>query len=255
MDLRLRDRVVVISGAASGIGRACALAFAGEGARLGLLDIDVAGGRAVATTLAEDLGAEVAFVATDITSEPEVAAAVQSVAARYNGLDVVVASAGTSGPHGKSIDEITGEQFDAVMAVNVRGPFLLVKHSLGYLVESGAATVVLLASDSSFVAAPGMVAYNASKGAVLQLTRALSVDLAQRGVRVNCVCPSIVDTPMSRADLGTDPHGFATAPFPVQSSAQVANHVLYLASPCSAPVNGTSLVSDYGYLSRSAFPA
>jgi NAD(P)-dependent dehydrogenase (short-subunit alcohol dehydrogenase family) len=217
--------------------------------------IDVQRGRAVAAELTEALGAQVAFVAVDVTAEHEVAAAVESVAARHDGLDVVVACAGISGPHGKSIDEITVAQWDAVMAVNVRGPFLLVKHARRYLAGSRSAAVVLLASDSGFVAAPGMVAYNASKGAVLQLTRALSVDLAGQDIRVNCVCPSIVDTPMARADLGTGPAGFAGAAFPVQSPEQVANHVLYLASAGSAPVNGISLVSDFGYLCRSSFPA
>jgi hypothetical protein len=84
---------------------------------------------------------------------------------------------------------------------------------------------------------------------------ALSVDLAGQGIRVNCVCPSIVDTPMARADLGAGPDGFAGSAFPVQSPDQVANHVLYLASASSGPVNGASLVSDFGYLCRSSFPA
>jgi NAD(P)-dependent dehydrogenase (short-subunit alcohol dehydrogenase family) len=255
MDLQLEGKAVVVSGAASGIGRACAWAFAAEGARLGLLDIDIERGQALKAELTDALGAEVAFIATDVTAEPEVAAALDSVAARYDGLDALVACAGISGPFGASIDEIAVEQWDAVMAVNVRGPFLLVKHARRYLAAAPAPVVILLGSDSSFVAAPGMVPYNASKGAVLQLARALSVDLADQGIRVNCVCPSVVDTPMARADLGAGSDGFADAGFPVQSPAQVANHVLYLASTASAPVNGTSLVSDFGYLCRSSFPA
>lgn len=248
MDLQLEGKTVLISGAASGIGRACAQAFAGQGARLGLLDIDADRGRALEAELPFAL-----FAATDVSAEHEVAAAVGAVADRHGGLDVVVACAGISGPFGKPIDEITAAQWDAVMAVNVRGPFLLVKHARRYLAEATSPAVVLLGSDSSFVAAPGMLPYNASKGAVLQLARALSVDLAEQGIRVNCVCPSIVDTPMARADLGPD--AFTGADFPVQTPAQVANHVLYLASPVSGPVNGAGLVSDFGYLSRSSFPA
>ncbi len=254
MDLELHGRTVLISGAASGIGRACAWAFAREGARLALLDIDADTGHAFAAELGDRAGVDVTFVATDVAVEQEVAAAVQSITARYRGLDVVVGCAGISGPFAKSLRQTTTEAWDAVMAVNVRGPFLLVKHACAHLACSDAPAVVLLASDSSFVAAPGMVPYNASKGAVLQLTRALSVELADQSIRVNCVCPSIVDTPMSRTDLGRTA-GFRGVPYPVQTAEQVADHVLYLSSPRSTPVNGTSLVSDFGYLARSAFPA
>ncbi|RJO70802.1 SDR family oxidoreductase [Nocardia panacis] len=253
MDLRLRGRTVLITGASSGIGRACAEAFAAEGARLGLLDRDVRGAE-LAAELSEIHGVAATFVHTDVTNETEVAAAVATVAAPA-GLDAVVACAGVSGPFGKPLAQITVPEWDAVMAVNVRGPFLLVKHARRHLISANSPTVVLLGSDSGFVAAPGMLPYNASKGAVLQLTRALSVELAEYGVRVNCVCPSVVDTPMARRDLGIEPGGFADAPYPVQDPAQVASHVLYLTSPVSAAVNGVGLVSDFGYLCRSSFPA
>lgn len=250
MDLGLRDRAVLVTGAASGIGRACARAFAHEGARVALLDRDPR-----VEALASELSGGVIALTADVSAEADVAAAIATVVDRFGGLDVVVGCAGVSGPFGQGLAEISVADWDAVMAVNVRGPFLLVKHAAGHLAASDAPAVVLLASDSSFVAAPGMLPYNASKGAVLQLTRALSVELAESGVRVNCVCPSIVDTPMSRADLGLEADGFDGLPFPVQTPEQVAAHVLYLASPRSAPVNGTSLVSDFGYLARSSFPA
>ncbi|WP_426986307.1 SDR family NAD(P)-dependent oxidoreductase [Pseudarthrobacter sp. Y6] len=255
MELDLGGKSVVISGAASGIGRACAWAFAEEGARLGLIDIDAEASQALQAELEAELGAVCAFVTADITAEFEVAAAVESIAARYNGIDVVVGSAGISGPHDCGIEQISAEAWDAVMAVNVRGQFLLAKHTLRYLRASAAPSLILIASDSSFVAAPGMVPYNASKGAVLQLTRALSVDLMEDGIRVNCVCPSVVDSAMSRADLGQTAETFAAQDYPVQRPEQVANHVLYLASARSSPVNGTSLVSDFGYLAQSSFPA
>ncbi|WP_115789056.1 SDR family NAD(P)-dependent oxidoreductase [Arthrobacter silvisoli] len=269
MDLGLAGKVVLISGAASGIGRACALAFAREGARLALLDVDDDAGASLQRELAGVPGAGASrFFRADVSDEADVRRAVEATAAAFGGIDAVAGCAGISGLVGTGLEDVTVADFRRVMDVNVTGQFLLAKHSAPYLRASanrtsasgaggasGAGTMVLLASDSSFVAAPGMVPYNASKGAVLQLTRALSVELAADGVRVNCVCPSVVDTPMARADLGESSESLRSRGFPVQGPEQVAHHVLYLASPASAPVNGTSLVSDFGYLARSSFPA
>lgn len=255
MELQLAGRSVLVTGAASGIGRACALAFAAEGAAVALLDRDARGLASVERELRASGAGAVVAVPVDVTDEESVSAAVAAAATAFGTVDAVVTCAGISGPFGSPVDEIALTDWNAVLAVNVTGPFLVVKHVLRHLRQADSPAIVLLASDSSFVAAPGMVPYNASKGAVLQLMRALSVDLAADGVRVNAVCPSIVDTPMARADLGVEPGGFASADFPVQSPDEVARHVLYLASPASRPVNGHALVSDFGYLARSSFPA
>lgn len=253
MDLGLAGKSVVVSGAASGIGRACVTGFADEGAHVGLLDVDDRAGKELQQELAAAYEPDCVFVAADVSSDMEVAAAVGSVAGRFGGIDIVIGCAGVSGPFGAGVDEIDVDDWDAVMAVNVRGQFLLVKHASKYLWASPDPAVVLMGSDSSFAASAGMLPYNASKGAVLQMTRALSVDLADAGIRVNCVCPSITDTAMARDDLGRD--DFAGFDFPVQTPDQVAAHVLYLASRQSAPINGASLVSDFGCLARSSFPA
>ncbi|MFF2053393.1 SDR family NAD(P)-dependent oxidoreductase [Leifsonia sp. NPDC058194] len=251
MDLGLASAVTIVTGAASGIGRACARALVAEGSRVGLIDRD----RAAGDGLARELGPAAVFVAADVTDEDALRDAVDAVAERFGRVDAVVCCAGISGPFGQRVEEISVADFGTVLAVNVTGAFLTVKHAVRHLRSSAAPAVVLLASDSSFVAAPGMVPYNASKGALLQLTRALSVDLAENGFRVNCVCPSVVDTPMARADLGIGPEGWGDAGFPVQSPDDVARHVVYLVSPASRPVNGHALVSDFGYLARSSFPA
>ncbi|MCX2748357.1 SDR family NAD(P)-dependent oxidoreductase [Arthrobacter sp. MI7-26] len=253
MELGLEGRTVIITGAASGIGRACARAFAAEGASIALIDIDYDAGSFLQRELAA--GGSCMFVPADITDAGQLESAVQSVAQAFGGIDIAVGCAGTSGPVGVPLRQVSVSDFERVMSVNVTGQFLLAQQCSPFLKLSDVGAMVLLASDSSFVAAPGMVPYNASKGAVLQLTRALSVELEPDGIRVNCVCPSVVDTPMARADLGQTSETFAAQEYPVQTAAQVANHVLYLASPVSAPVNGTSLVSDYGYLARSSFPA
>ncbi|MBX3099173.1 MAG: SDR family oxidoreductase [Salinibacterium sp.] len=248
MHLDLTGVPVIITGAASGIGRACAVAFVAEGAMVAAIDRDAA----ALAGLAAELPGLVA-VPADVTDETAMAAAVAHAAGELGGLAVAIACAGTSGPFGTAVDEISLADWNRVLAVNVTGQFLLVKHALPYLRRSSAASIVLMGSDSGFVAAPGMLPYNASKGAVVQLTRALSVDLAADGIRVTCVCPSIVDTPMARADLGLD--SFAGVGYPVQSAEDVARSVLFLASPATRTVNGTTLVSDFGYLARSSFPA
>ncbi|WP_328608946.1 SDR family oxidoreductase [Amycolatopsis sp. NBC_00345] len=234
----LAGRAVLVTGAASGIGLACARAFLTEGARVGLVDREPP----------PVLEGDVVAVRADVTDEPGLAAAVDAVARQFGGLDVVVGCAGVSGPVGKPLAGTTAAEVAAVLAVNVTGQFLLVKHALPWLAEGGA--VVLLGSDSAFTAAPGMAPYCASKGAVVALTRALAVELP--GVRVNCVCPSVVDTPMARADLGAV---LDSPAFPVQSADDVARQVLFLASPASRPVNGQALLADFGMSGRSAFPA
>jgi NAD(P)-dependent dehydrogenase (short-subunit alcohol dehydrogenase family) len=233
MDLSLADCGVLVTGGASGIGRACVEAFAAEGARVQSVDIQA--------------GAD---WQADVTDEGEVKRVVEGAARRLGGLDVVVCCAGISGPVGTRVPEVSVSDWDAVMAVNVKGAFLTVKHAVGHLARSRHPAVVLLASDSSFVASEAMAPYCTSKGAVLMLGRSLATDLRDQAIRVNCVCPGVVDTPMSRNDLSL-PDGFAGVDYPVQSAHDVARLVLFLASPASMPVNGTHLLSDWGLLARS----
>ncbi|MFC6354715.1 SDR family NAD(P)-dependent oxidoreductase [Luethyella okanaganae] len=264
MELTLDGKVILITGAASGIGRACAMAFAAEGARLGLIDRESAALATLVVELGADTGTtEVHAVTADVTDEPGFAAAIDAIAEYFGQgekggagrIDGVVGCAGVSGPFGQDVADIALAEWNAVFAVNAGGQFLLVKAAVPHLRRSSAPTVVFIASDSGFVAAPGMVPYCSSKGAVVQLTKALSVDLAGYGIRVNCVCPSIVDTPMSRVDLGRETTGFAGVDYPVQTPDDVANHVLYLSSQRSRPINGVALLSDFGYAARSSFPA
>lgn len=252
----LGGRSVVITGAASGIGLATAHAFAAEGARVALLDRDAP---ALAAAHAEFTagGARATAFVCDVTDEAAVAVAVGAAAAELGGIDHLVSCAGISGPFGASLESISLAAWNSVFAVNVGGAFLLVRAALPWLRRADAATIVLLASDSAVVAAPGMVPYCASKGALVQLAKALAVEFNAEGagIRVNALCPSIVDTPLSRGDLGLAEQGFAGAGYPVQSATEVADHVLYLSSPRSRPVNGVALLSDFGYAARSSFPA
>lgn len=249
MDMHLRDRVVVITGGASGIGRACVEAMLAESAKVMIVDRNTLGADwAGELKLA---GHSVEFAQADITLEEDVRRAVQKVVDCFGRLDAVIGCAGISGPVGATAPEISVDDWDRVMAVNVKGNFLLAKHTIGLLSRSDVASIVLLASDAALVAFEGMNPYCTSKGAVLMLAKSLSADHPH--LRVNCLCPGIVDTPMSRADLGR-PQGFDGVDLPVMPAHQVARHAVFLASSVSAPINGTSLLADFGYVARSALP-
>ena len=247
MDLHLRGRVALVSGGASGIGRACVDALTAEDARVLIVDRSEEG--KVVADVNRARGARVDFIQADVTDESEIRRAVDYAVGTFGGLDIVLGCAGISGPVGALATGVSVAEWDRVMAVNVRGNFLLAKHAVAHLQLSDVGTLVFLASDSALVAFEGMTPYSTSKGALLMLTRSLSVD--HPPVRVNALCPGIVDTPMSRADLGYE-NGFAGTDLPVMSAHQIARHAMFLASPVSAPINGTALVSDFGYLARSA---
>ena len=248
MELQLQGRTALITGAAGGIGRAVAQALTAEGVRVALLDRDPVGLAEVAASCPGSVVCE-----ADVTDEASVARAVEQAVATLGALHTVVCAAGISGPVGSGIEQTSLAQWQSVFAVNVTGAFLVLRQALPALRAAPAASVVLVASDSAAVASPGMAAYCASKAALVQFGRALSVDLADDDVRVVTVWPSIVDTPMSRGDLGDA--AFAAPSFPVQRADEIAAHVLYLASPRARAVNGSGILSDFGYSARSGFPA
>lgn len=255
ISLGFKDRNVLITGGTSGIGLAAADLFAGEQARVGIVGRSVDRMDAALKKLrASHPEAKIVGYVGDVADEGSMRNAVASIASELGGIDHVVNSAGIAGPLGDPVDQVSAEDFLEVQRVNVLGAFLAVKIALPYLKEGVDPTYTLVGSDSGFVTAPGMLAYNASKGAVVQLTRALSVELhAPYGIRVNSVCPSIVDTPMSRDGMGVE--SFAGADYPVSTPEQIAWLVLSLASPNSITVNGASLLADYGYHAISSFPA
>ncbi|WP_438854839.1 SDR family NAD(P)-dependent oxidoreductase [Agromyces sp. M3QZ16-3] len=250
MDLELSDRVALVTGGASGIGRACVDALIAEGASVGIVDRST-DGEALAKELRER-DARVVFSQADVTVESDVIRAVDEIHGEFGRIDLLLGCAGVSGPVGTPLGSVAVAEWDQVMAVNVRGNFLVAKHSIAHLERSDVRTIVFLASDSAFVAFDGMGPYTASKGAVVALARAFAVD--HPSVRTNALCPGVVDTPMSRGDMGR-PDGFAGSGLPVMSADQLAKQAVFLASPASYPMSGTTLVSDFGYLARSALGA
>lgn len=242
--MRMTGRKVLITGAASGIGRATALLFASEGAALALLDRDEAGLAAVA---AETGGAS--FTA-DLADEPAVLGAVAAAARALDGLDGLVNCAGIAGS--QPLDTLERENWDAFVAINLTAPYLICRAALPHLRQSGRATIVNIASGQALLPnAPGISAYAATKAGLAAFTKAIAAELAP-GIRANVVAPGIVDTPMVRSVLGSyaNPN---EAPFVQQYAMkrvaqpeELAQAILFLSSEASSFVTGTVLAVDGG---------
>jgi NAD(P)-dependent dehydrogenase (short-subunit alcohol dehydrogenase family) len=252
MARRFEGRVAVVTGAASGIGFGIAEQFAGEGASVALLDREEDHGEAASAQIRAS-GGTCEFFRVDVAAESEVIAALDGVVARFHRVDHLVNNAGMVLV--KGIEECTAEEWDRVIDVNLRSVFLAVKYSLPWLRLSPQPTVVNIGSVSSFIGQQRTPAYVASKGGVLLLSKALALDLAPDGIRVNCVCPGITDTPMFRFHVNTTPdpertlrERFGRVPLRrALSPREIADAVLYLSSDQASGVTGTSLVVDGGY--------
>ncbi|MFT4233801.1 MAG: SDR family oxidoreductase [Microbacterium sp.] len=252
-DLHLPRRVA-ITGGASGIGLACARLYRQAGGGVGLIGRSASRLDAAARALDSDGDGTVVTAAADVADEGQVHGAIETIASRLGGLDALVISAGVEGEMGAAAADVTAAGFREVLDVNVLGAFLAVKAALPHLRRSPGGTVTIIGSDSGFVSVPGMLAYNASKGAIVQLVRALAFELYDDyGIRVNSVAPSVVDTPMARRGLGDEV--MDDPAFPLQSPEDVAWSVAYLSSSRARAINGTTLLSDFGYTGRSSFPA
>ena len=190
--MRLEDKVAIVTGGAAGIGRAiCELFAPQEGAKVVLGDIDADGGRETAARI-KDAGGDATFVSTDVSQESQALRLVESAVSEYGAANVLVndAAAFVFG----EVQDITDAEWQRVFGVNVLGPSYMVKHALEPMRMAGGGSIVNIASVSSFIAQPAFVPYNTSKGALLQLTRCLAMDLAPDNIRVNCVCPGAILT-------------------------------------------------------------
>lgn len=253
MSGRLRGQTAWISGGASGIGEATARLFAAEGARVAVIDVRDDLGRELEDAIRRE-GGEAYFHACDVSSEDQVRMSIERTVERLGAPRIIVNSAGVV--HVKNLGEYTAEDWDRLMAVNVRSIFFAVKHALPYLRDNPPSYVVNIGSISSLVGQAGTPAYTASKAAVLGLSRSIALDHAADGVRCNCVCPGITDTPMLRRHLGVSgdaaralEHRLHRVPLGrALTAADVARAVLYFSCEDSAGVTGTSLVVDGGYL-------
>lgn len=252
-----RQRRCLVTGAASGIGRAVALLFASEGYAVLGVDIDGAGLTETAVCAEGEPGRLLTHIA-DVSDEAACAAAVAAAVAGEEGLDALVNVAGVMTRGAATIETTSLEEWERVFASNVRSVFLLAKHAVPELRRRCGGVIVNTASVHAFASYPGYAPYAASKGAIVALTRQMAIDLASDGIRVVAVAPGGVDTPMSRAAIaesGTtmEEAGWTRDPRELGwlgSPLDVAQVILWLASDSALLINGATVLADGGLLTR-----
>jgi NAD(P)-dependent dehydrogenase (short-subunit alcohol dehydrogenase family) len=241
IDDRFAGKSVIVTGAASGIGRAIATRFAAEGASVIVADIS-----GTEEQVASDISA-VPFHG-DVTN-PDDAHAMVALAQQHHGaLHILCANAGIDGQWGPLVD-CSVENFDRVLAVNLRGVFLGLRAATPAIAASGGGSIVATASAAGIVAAPQLAAYGAAKSAVIGMTRTAAVENAALGVRINCICPGVVNTPIARAAPEAMYQAFVNA-HPIGRLAEpeeIAAAALFLASDDASFITGSALVVDGGF--------
>ena len=252
MNPDFRGKVAIVTGGAMGIGEATARKLAGLGASVAILDVNGDAGPKSAAAIAKD-GQTCEFFPCNVSVGAEVSQAVNAVVTKYKAVDIVVSNAGIQ-LYGDAVTT-SEEDWDRLMGINLKGCFLIAKYAVPHMIKRGGA-IVIVGSVQSMTAISNSIAYVASKHGLLGLTRAMSLDYAHRGIRVNCVCPGTIDTPMLRwaAGLSDDPEKVIQTcnrmhPLGrIGKPEEVADAVAYLASPMASFITGAALLVDGGML-------
>ena len=250
--MKLKDKAAVVTGAGSGMGRAITLAFVEEGARVLVADVDRKGGEET-VRMAGEKGGEASFCLTDVARTEQVQRMVSAAVERYGRVDILVNNAGIE-QVGNS-QTLTEEQWERALAVNLTGSFLCAKYAIAEMKKSGGGAIVNIASVEGLSGLSNQVAYSASKGGVINLTKCLALDHARSNIRVNAICPGGIRTPMAMGVLdreGMEP----LKEYMVRQHAmrrfgepeEITRVAVFLASDDASFITGSSIVADGGWL-------
>ena len=250
---QLDGKVALITGAGSGIGRASALAFAREGAKVAVTDIVIEGGEET-VRLVKEAGGEAFFIKVDVANAADVEAMVNTVVDTYGRIDCAYNNAGVEGRLA-STDEYPEDVFDKVIDINLTGVWLCMKYELPHMLKQGSGAIVNTASGAGLIGVDGMSAYVASKHGVVGLTKTAALEYAKSGIRVNAVCPGLIQTPMVERLTAEQPQlGEAlVAAEPVGRTGkpeEIAESVVWMCSDAASFVTGHAMSVDGGYVAQ-----
>jgi NAD(P)-dependent dehydrogenase (short-subunit alcohol dehydrogenase family) len=252
--MRLQGKVALVTGGAGGIGRATALAYAREGAKVAVVDLNLAGAQAVADEITA-AGGEAMALGIDVSRNEQVEGMVRQVVERFGALDVAFNNAGIDIEH-RPLAECSEEMFDQLIAVNVKGVWLCMKHEINQMLKQGTGgAIVNTSSVGGLIGAARQPVYGATKHAVLGLTKAAGVEYARKGVRVNAVCPGVIRTEMTERAIAREPkrQTYIDQVHPINrlgEAEEIAKAVVFLSTEDAAFVVGHPLAVDGGFVAR-----
>lgn len=253
--MNIAGKVVLITGGASGIGLAAVKLFLEHGAKVAVADINEDSGKQLVESLPHE---HAAFFKTDITNEADCQKTVQSVLSQFGTIDVLINNAGIEIV--SPIHEMTFEDWNHILQVNLTGVFLMSKHTLPHMLEKKSGSIINTGSVGGLVGWPDIPAYNATKGGVIQLTKSMAIDYAAHQIRVNCIAPGIIDTPLNEKSF-LDNHSESLEVVKKEKAKvnpllrlgkpeEIAGVMLFLASDLSSYMTGSVVTADGGYTAR-----
>jgi len=254
--MRLKNKVAIITGAGSGQGRAAAIIFSREGAKVVVSDWKPELGDETVTVV-KRAGGEAIFVRTDVSESADVQNLIQTTVSTFGRIDIIYNNAGVGFSSPLSMSDVINTpeaDWDRVIAINLRSMYLTAKYGIPEMIKSGGGSIINTASIAALIGSEAAHAYTAAKGGMVALSRALAVEFGPKNIRVNCICPGAIDTPMIAPvvdPLKKSGQPFMTSPIRrLGTPEDIANCALYLASDESGFVTGATIVVDGGYIAQ-----